>query len=204
MSNDNFASANLTAGQLNALVKKMGGEDIALAFLRGEYVLSQVAQAVKKLLTQVGSLITVLPSTENFIAAEKLKINTSPSAELKICFFGYNFKSWFLGKVEESFAGSQLKIQKMSQNSVDHLILNELGSEEKAETTLCEMFEFLKTADQNLFYLFYIKDVGGRLRAVYALRRDGGWCLSAFVLSSHCNADFHVVSRNFDPVLVST
>jgi len=34
----NFASQNLTAGQLNAIVKKLGGRDRALKFLRGELV----------------------------------------------------------------------------------------------------------------------------------------------------------------------
>jgi hypothetical protein len=33
-----FASQNLTAGQLNAIVKNLGGEDGALKFLRGELV----------------------------------------------------------------------------------------------------------------------------------------------------------------------
>lgn len=37
-----FASANLTAGQLNALVKKVGGENEALRVLRGELVIKLV------------------------------------------------------------------------------------------------------------------------------------------------------------------
>ncbi|MBX4200170.1 hypothetical protein KW790_01800 [Candidatus Parcubacteria bacterium] len=35
-----FASQNLTAGQLNAIVKKLGGEDGAMRFLRGEIVVA--------------------------------------------------------------------------------------------------------------------------------------------------------------------
>lgn len=35
-----FASANLTAGQLNAIVKKLGGEEGAMRFLRGELLVS--------------------------------------------------------------------------------------------------------------------------------------------------------------------
>ncbi len=35
-----FASQDLTAGQLNAIVKKLGGKDDALRFLRGELVVS--------------------------------------------------------------------------------------------------------------------------------------------------------------------
>lgn len=36
-----FASADLTAGQLNAIVKKLGGHEVALKFLRGELSVSE-------------------------------------------------------------------------------------------------------------------------------------------------------------------
>ncbi len=36
-----FASADLTAGQLNAIVKKLGGHDEALRFLRGETIVAE-------------------------------------------------------------------------------------------------------------------------------------------------------------------
>ncbi len=39
-----FASAGLTAGQLNAIVKKLGGHEAALAFLCGELTVSQPAK----------------------------------------------------------------------------------------------------------------------------------------------------------------
>ena len=38
---DEFASASLTAGQLNAIVKKLGGHDAVLKFLRGELTVSE-------------------------------------------------------------------------------------------------------------------------------------------------------------------
>lgn len=38
---EKFASADLTAGQLNAIVKKVGGHDAALKFLRGELSVSE-------------------------------------------------------------------------------------------------------------------------------------------------------------------
>ncbi len=40
-----FASAGLTAGQLNAIVKKLGGHEKALAFLRGELSVSEPARS---------------------------------------------------------------------------------------------------------------------------------------------------------------
>lgn len=39
--NREFASAGLTAGQLNAIVKKLGGHDMALRFLRNELSVSE-------------------------------------------------------------------------------------------------------------------------------------------------------------------
>ncbi len=39
--NEKFASADLTAGQLNAVIKKLGGADQALKFLRGELSVSE-------------------------------------------------------------------------------------------------------------------------------------------------------------------
>jgi hypothetical protein len=38
---EKFASADLTAGQLNAIVKKLGGQEAALKFLRGELSVSE-------------------------------------------------------------------------------------------------------------------------------------------------------------------
>ena len=44
MSTNDFASAGLTVGQLNAIVKKLGGRDMALSFLRGELMVSEPAR----------------------------------------------------------------------------------------------------------------------------------------------------------------
>src|SRR3989338_5485130 len=40
-----FASAGLTAGQLNAIVKKLGGHEMALRFLRDELSISEPARS---------------------------------------------------------------------------------------------------------------------------------------------------------------
>lgn len=42
-----FASANLTVGQINAIVKKLGGEEEALRFLRGELMVKPVQPELK-------------------------------------------------------------------------------------------------------------------------------------------------------------
>jgi len=48
MKNSNFASKNLTVGQLNAVVKKLGGEEWVKKFLRGE--ISVVTTAIEHLI----------------------------------------------------------------------------------------------------------------------------------------------------------
>lgn len=48
---------DLTNGQTKAIVSKMGGVDIALAFLRDEYQLTRIAKAVKQVLTSLGETI---------------------------------------------------------------------------------------------------------------------------------------------------
>jgi len=57
-----FASANLTAGQINAIVKKLGGENDALRFLRGE-------------------LIVAPPSSLAFTSLGKVRLNVWESSE---------------------------------------------------------------------------------------------------------------------------
>jgi hypothetical protein len=196
-------------GSLVDLARRFSGDDgrdweslVSGAVKEGLKKTVVAAAVAAALLVLVGNPVSISPSVEKFIAAKKLVVNTTPTSELKISYLGDNFKSWFLGKVEEPFAGSQLKLQKLRQNSVDKPILDELGGEEKAEVLLYEAFNFLKTADQNLWYLFYIKDAGRRLCAVNARWDGGGWCLRAdeFHDPHHWGADARVVSRNFDPV----
>lgn len=191
-------------GSLVDLARRFSGDDgrdweslvssAVKAGLKKTVVAAAVATA---LLVLVGNPVTIPLSTQPFIADEKLVVNTGSDAELKINYLGDNLKSLFLDKVEESFAGSQLKVQKLSQNSVDGPIMNKLGGEAAAETTLCEMFEFLKNAP-HAGYIFYIKDAGERLRAVNARWRADGWYLNACELHYpyEWDSDFCVVSRN--------
>ena len=43
MKKKDFSSQNLTVGQINAIIKKLGGEEKALDFLRGEFLIQAVA-----------------------------------------------------------------------------------------------------------------------------------------------------------------
>lgn len=60
-----FASADLTAGQLNALVKIVGGKERVLEILRGTVKLVvQVAEVVKDIFLKALGLIAVIPATD--------------------------------------------------------------------------------------------------------------------------------------------
>ena len=62
---EKFASANLTAGQLNAIVKSLGGEEGALRFLRGEMVVKPVTPSEFKVFKTI-KLGTGLKTADDF------------------------------------------------------------------------------------------------------------------------------------------
>jgi len=131
--NDVFASKDYTAGQLNAMVKKLieqGGADALDKFLRGELVLK-----MPDLLKLVASKVQV-SGAKRFVAKDELE-----SANV-----GYtgssNFDNFFLNKVEENVGEATLAVHKLEKNSVDAPIMTELGS--RAEISLAHFFDLLK------------------------------------------------------------
>lgn len=181
----------MTNGQTKAVISKMGGVQVALAFLRGEYELTKVAKTVQTaLLTQVGA-VSITATTEKFIAKEKFVVNTSADAEVKINFIGDNFSSWFLsgdGKIENPISEQRLRYHKLCKATVDGPIIQELGGEAKPETTLSEMFALMKKQGKgedgvplNNGYanIFYIRDATGVLRTVRVSWGVGGWRVGA-------------------------
>jgi hypothetical protein len=139
------------------------------------------------LLIPVGTT-TVAATTTLFVARARFVVNTGKKAPVKISYLGDNFKDWFLGKEEQLFEGSTLKYGKLSRSSVDGPILKELGGEAEAETTLTELYALMeaqKNGEQGTLLtngyanIFYIRDVTGTLRAVYAYWGGGGWRVNA-------------------------
>ena len=57
MNTSEFASAGLTAGQLNAIVKKLGGHEMALRFLRNELIVSESPKP--SILEMIGEVVGV-------------------------------------------------------------------------------------------------------------------------------------------------
>jgi hypothetical protein len=196
----------LTLGQVEAIVNKLGGMDGVKGFLSGALVVTKVV--VNKLLEFVGTVS--VSAAEKFVTADHFKIDTSASAEVKIGCLGHEFHSWFLGKTEEPSDETELQYQRLCRRSLDQPILDELGN--AAETTLSMIWELLKlqpngesgspltNANANIFY---VRDANGVLRAVsvYWHHGCGGWGVDAFSIEYPFgwgwHSDIRVFSRNF-------
>jgi len=144
------------------------------------------------LLISVGTA-TVPRNDGSFVARNHFVVNTKNNAPVKISYLGDNFKDWFFGKQEQPFGGSTLNYGKLSCWSVDGPIIAELGGEEKAETTLTELFALMEAQKNGedgplltngYANIFYVRDVNGVLRAVGAGWSGGGWDVGATPVTS--------------------
>lgn len=143
-----------------------------------------------ELLLEPVGMATIAATAEKFVASEKFVVNTGPNARVKICGLGSNFQNWFLDKVEEPIGETTLRCQSLRKASRDIPIINELGGEEKVETTLTEIYALMerqKNGEKGILLtsgsvnVFYDPDINGTLRAVLVLWDDwdGGWGVSA-------------------------
>lgn len=179
-----FAMKNLTAGQLNAIVKKLGGEEGALKLLRDELVISEVV--TKKLLERLSTTV-VVPAMTQFIATDNFIVDTSSNAKVKISYLGDKFKINFLRMVENNkVIAEDLAISKLLEKSLDPAILTALGGEAKVRITLGQFFAaFAKQPNGEKGALLtngypnvgYVSDITGVLWAVYGRWDDIGLVL---------------------------
>ena len=137
-----------------------------------------------------------IPAIPQFVVADKLRIGETVDG-IKVGWLGENLKKHFLSKREESVAAEQLATNKLLEGSKDPAIITALGGEEKVEVSFGQFWEFLKTADQNLWYVAYIRDTDGVLWAVGARWSSGGLRVEAFSLGSPngWGAGFRFLSR---------
>ena len=196
-----FASAGLTAGQLNAIVKKLGGKENALALLHDEIKIVRT-----KILEHIG-IVKIPATSQKFVAKDHFKLKKDGG----ICsWFGSNFQTWFLegeSKIEEPIEEQELGFHKLTKNSVDGPIIEELGGKAKAETTLQEVFALIskqpKGEEGDLLTdgyanIFYVRDKENALRAVGVYWRDDGWLVYAYSVEDPggWHAGYQVFSRN--------
>jgi hypothetical protein len=204
-----IATANgLTRGQESAVLIKIaeqvGIEDIQKAiemFLRGAVEIVWL-----KILDIIGTA-KIDATAEKFIAKDKFKLKKDGG----LCsYLGDNFTSWFLtgeGKIEDLVGEQSLRFGTLLRNSVDGPILEELGGEAKAVTTLTSIFDLMSKQPNcgegallanGYANIFYVWDTGGVLRAVCVAWSDGGWGVYAVSVEGTrvWTADDRVFSAN--------
>ncbi len=186
-----FASKNLTTGQLNAVVKRLGGEEGALKLLRDELVVSEAK--AKKLLKRLPTTIAV-PTMTQFIAADNFIADTSEKAKVKISGLGSAFKTNYLLKIEENKVATEgLAINKLLEYAHDPAIITFLGGEPNVEISLGQFFAaFAKQPNGEKGDLLtngyanvgYIRDINGVLWSVYGRWVYDGWIFGVHSLGS--------------------
>ncbi|MEK7099723.1 MAG: hypothetical protein AAB883_01110 [Patescibacteria group bacterium] len=160
---------NLTLGQVEAGINKIGGEEAFMRLLRDELVICEAV--AKKLLRFIRTIS--LPAIGEFVASEKFREGKTVDG-IKIAWIGNNFKTNFLEKVEKPVSALETREHELVAPARDPAIITELGGEDKVETTLGQFWEFLKTADQTLVYVRHIRDVNDVLWAVRGRWDSGG------------------------------
>lgn len=195
-----FAAASFRLGQINALVKKIGPENV-LPILRGklEVVLKKPDPLLRWTTQSIG-----LGRIHKFVVAENFPEKTG-----KIKFLGKTLDV-FLGKVEENVEQTTLEVYELVKECSDEVILGELGA--CAEIYLAQLFRLLQDAalygcgpfprDGSLTTV-YIRDAKNVLRAVTVIwvQDEQHWLLDA--ASTENTNPFQVGHRFIARVVIS-
>ncbi len=154
--------------------------------------------------------VAVPATSTKFVARKGFVIGTGHKVLVKISYLGDNFTAWFLadrGKIEEPLPKQMLRYHRLRQSSLDAPIIAELDGEEKAETTLSELFSLMKKQKNGQdgvllvngwWNIFYVRDTQGVLRAVRVHWGVGGWGVRAGSVEYPHSwfAGYQVFSRN--------
>ncbi|OHA91408.1 MAG: hypothetical protein A2758_03055 [Candidatus Zambryskibacteria bacterium RIFCSPHIGHO2_01_FULL_49_18] len=127
---------DVTVGQMEACINRMGGMENFLRFIGG------AGELVFRLLSLVTREITVssVSAREKFVVADHFK-----KGNAGIYYLGDNFKKWFGSKVEENVPAARLLSHQLTQSSVDGPIKAELG--EGHETFLAWLFQMIEAQE---------------------------------------------------------
>jgi len=137
--------------------------------LFADAVKNRAGKVEEKLLERLSAIIAI-PIVMQFVATEKFRPGKTIDG-IKVAWLGDNFREHLLSKVEsDEVAAEEFAMSKLLKNSRDPAIITALGGEEKVEISLGQFWEFLKTADQNFWYVAYIRDTDDVLWAA-----DAGW-----------------------------
>lgn len=175
-----FASAELTVGELNALVKKVGGAEVVRSIFRGTVELTFKQR--KKLLVKVAEVQVVALS--RFCAKDYLK-------SCNVGWTGDNFRKLFLGDVEENVADTTVAIHRLEQASLDPPIMAQLA--DRAELKLTHFFELLKKQSKGESGVLL---TNGYANVAYIKGNDGNlWAVSA-CWRSYCGYYWNVEANS--------
>lgn len=180
--------SDLSFGETEALVRKIGGRRGVEKLLSGEWIVGEPAEVqtgdngasgeiVADLLERSTASIPV-SAADRFIAREKFAVGEEK--ELAVSYVGDDFIGHFLDLVEENVPAATLHQYRLLESSIDAPIFAALGGQESAMISLSHVFEFLKSADRSRWYFFYVSDVAGDLWALDAYWRDNGWDIETY------------------------
>jgi hypothetical protein len=204
--------AQLTAREIHGpctqLLTNLGGENgqewlTALnRFLRKENPWEK-----PKLLRFLGTT-TVPARVTLFITRDHFKVAMGKKDRLKISFVGENFTNWFLagaGKVEAPAVAHELAYHELTKRSLDQPIVDELGGETPAESTLADIWAKMAAQGNGeegdlltknyAASIFYVRDAAVGLRVVNVNWNGDGWNVAANPVS--CPGEWRVGSRVF-------
>lgn len=178
--------ADVTAGQTEACINRLGGWDNFLRFIggQGKVVFDSILEFVR----------TVTIGAQPAVTTNKKYFEDAGAK-----WMGENFQNQFLGLEVSETKEIELAVRKLTEDSLDEPILKELG--DKAETSVSTFHTFLnQNRESSEWFIFYLRGKDGNLWAVSAhwSSGDGGWYLYAFSVADPDGwlAEGQVVSRN--------
>ena len=177
---------DLTTGQSEACINRMGGWDNFLRFIGGQGKV-------------VFETILTLLRTVRIAAQPAVTTSEDYFKEAGVVVMWDNFKAQFLGLEVPATDEVELAVRKLEEGSLDAPILAELG--EKAETSVSQFKAFLaENRKSQEWFIFYLRGKDGNLWAVHARWRSalGGWFVHACRVDGpdRWDAGRPVVSRN--------
>lgn len=198
---------NLTLGQIEAGINKIGGEDAFMRLLAGELNIVPAKPADPKKLLELVTTVSVA-ACEKFVAKEHFKVDIGRKAKVKIAFLWNNFSKHFLPKTEEGVAQGEIKVHKLLQSSLDAPIMTGLGDPRSYSTTLADLWALLEKQPNgeegallvnSYANILYIHDTEGNLWAVGAYwgADHGGWDVEAYSVEDpfRWSGGYQVLSR---------
>jgi hypothetical protein len=119
-----------------------------------------------------------IPAAKEFVVHDHFVVDTSLSAKLRVCNINLHFQTVFALKIERDVGEGSVIISKIIKQVCEEDILAEIGAD-KAELALAHVYHFLKGAEHQHFWVFYVRDSSDVLCSVSALWCEDGWSIES-------------------------